>query len=52
MKEIIIIALIIVVFAFLFGISIDYQKSKCLEEGGKWVSGMIGGEMSYFCMPN
>lgn len=52
MKEIIIIALIIIVLAVLFGVNMDYQKSKCLEEGGKWVSGMIGGEMSYFCMPN
>ena len=54
-KEIIIAILCIIaliVVTCLFSVDMDYQKTKCLEEGGKWVSGMIGGHMSYFCMPN
>jgi Na+(H+)/acetate symporter ActP len=54
MKEIITAVLLLVaviVVAILFGIDMDYEKSKCLEEGGKWVSGVIGGERSFFCMP-
>ncbi len=54
MKEIITATLCIlalVVVAILFDVDMDYEKSKCLEEGGKWVSGVIGGERSFFCMP-
>jgi hypothetical protein len=54
MKEIItailcIIALILVVI--LFGVDMDYEKTQCIESGGNWVTGMIGGERSFFCMP-
>ena len=54
MKEIITaILLLIAVFVvgIIFDVDIDAQKTKCLEEGGRWMTGMIGGEMSYFCMP-
>lgn len=58
MKKIIIaILLVVAVFAvaILFDVyidaQIDAQKTKCLEVGGRWVTGMVGGEMSYFCMP-
>ena len=29
----------------------DYQKTKCLEDGGKWISGFVGGNWTYFCLP-
>lgn len=44
-----VIALIVV--AIIFGGSIDIVKNQCIESGGKWVTGYIGGEYSYFCMP-
>lgn len=54
MKEIItailcILALVVVVI--LVGVDIDYEKTQCIESGGNWVTGRIGGELSYFCMP-
>ena len=42
---------IILLFAILNGFVIDYEKTECLKEGGKWVSGVIAGEYSYFCVP-
>ena len=42
---------ILLLFAILNGFVVDYEKTECLKEGGKWVSGMITGEYSYFCVP-
>ena len=42
---------IIILVAILSGFVIDYEKTECLKEGGKWVSGMIAGNYSYFCVP-
>jgi hypothetical protein len=35
----------------LFALSIDHQKTKCLADGGKWVSGIVAGQYSAFCIP-
>jgi hypothetical protein len=42
---------ILLLFAILNGFVVDYEKTECLKEGGKWVSGMIAGDYSYFCVP-
>ena len=42
---------ILILVAILNGFVVNYEKTECLKEGGKWVSGMIGGEYSYFCVP-
>jgi hypothetical protein len=48
----VIVIIILVIFLLMFvGFSIDYQKTQCIESGGNWVTGVIGGEYSYFCMP-
>ena len=50
-KQLILIILGIIVFLVLFGFLIDYEKTQCLASGGKWISGMIAGNYSYFCVP-
>jgi hypothetical protein len=50
-KELIILILVVLVFLVIYALSIDYEKTQCLASGGKWVSGMIGGDYSYFCVP-
>ena len=42
---------ILILVAILNGFVVNYEKTECLKEGGKWVSGMIAGEYSYFCVP-
>lgn len=41
----------LIVVVIIFGVDIDHEKTQCIESGGKWVTGYIGGEYSYFCMP-
>ena len=50
-KEWIIIGLIILVFIILSALSFDYQETQCISNGGKSISGIIAGELSYFCIP-
>ena len=50
-QSFIIVGVIALVFLVLFALSYDYQKTECLTEGGKWVSGVMGGNFSYFCIP-
>lgn len=42
---------VIVLVIVLFALSYNYEKTECLAEGGKWISGMMGGNYSYFCIP-
>ena len=51
LKVFILVVLVIVGFFVLYSFSIDYQKTVCLENGGKWVSGIVAGEYSAFCIP-
>ena len=30
---------------------VNYIKEKCISEGGKYITGLIGGYPSYFCIP-
>ena len=30
---------------------VNYIKEKCISEGGKYITGSIGGYPSYFCIP-
>jgi len=41
----------ILILVILNGFVVNYEQTECLKEGGKWVSGMIGGNYSYFCVP-
>jgi signal transduction histidine kinase len=41
----------ILILVILNGFIVNYEKTECLKEGGKWVSGMIAGNYSYFCVP-
>jgi len=50
-QSFIIVGVIVLVFFVLFAISYSTQESDCLAEGGKWISGVIGGNYSYFCIP-
>jgi hypothetical protein len=42
---------ILLLFAIFNGFVVNYEKTECLKEGGKLVSGMIAGNYSYFCVP-
>lgn len=50
-KSFIIVGIIVLVFFVLFAISYSTQKADCLAEGGKWISGVVGGNATYFCIP-
>lgn len=41
----------LIVFFTVFAMIDDFQKVQCVKEGGKWVTGIIGGSYSAFCMP-
>jgi hypothetical protein len=51
MKDLIIIGLIIIGIIVWTAISIDFQKTECLESGGKWVTGMVLNHYSALCIP-
>jgi Zn-dependent protease len=36
----------------LFSLGMDHEKTKCLANGGKWVSGIVAGQYSALCIPN
>ena len=50
-QSFIIIGVIVLVLIVLLALSYNYEKTECLAEGGKWISGMLGGNYSYFCIP-
>ena len=39
LQSILIIVGLFLLFAILYGVITDYQKTKCLEDGGRWISG-------------
>jgi regulatory protein YycH of two-component signal transduction system YycFG len=41
----------VILFLLFVGFTIDFEKTQCLKEGGKWVTGVISGSYSYFCVP-
>ena len=41
----------VIIFLLFVGFTIDFEKTQCLKEGGKWVTGVISGSYSYFCIP-
>ena len=47
----IVVGIIVLIFIVGFGFVMDEQKTQCIAEGGKWISGMVAGEYSYFCIP-
>jgi hypothetical protein len=49
--EWIILGAVILLIGILSVWSIDYQETKCIADGGKWVAGMINGTYSYLCIP-
>jgi hypothetical protein len=50
-KTLIKIGLGILLFLILFGISIHNQKTECIASGGKWISGIVAGNYTAFCIP-
>ena len=30
---------------------VNYPKAKCLADGGKWITGWVGGYYSFVCVP-
>ena len=51
LKALLIIVGIFLLFAILYGVITDYQKTKCLEDGGRWISGFVGGNWTNLCLP-
>jgi hypothetical protein len=51
MKSYIFLALIIIAFLVLCALGVHYQHAQCIESGGKWVTGIVAGEYSAFCIP-
>jgi hypothetical protein len=41
----------VILFLLFVGFTMDFEKTQCLKEGGKWVTGVISGSYSYFCLP-
>ncbi len=50
-KEWIIIGAVFLGIIVLFALSIDHQKTKCLADGGKWVSGIVANQFVVFLIP-
>jgi hypothetical protein len=50
-QSFIIVGAIVLVFFGLCAISYSTQKADCLAEGGKWISGVVGGNTTFFCIP-
>jgi hypothetical protein len=40
----------VILFLLFVGFTMDFEKTQCLKEGGKWVTGVISGSYSYFCL--
>ncbi len=51
LKAILFILGLLLLLGILTSFTTDYQKTKCLEDGGKWISGFVGGNWTYFCLP-
>ncbi len=51
LQSFLIISGLFLLFAILYGFITDYQKTECLKEGGKWISGFYGGTYARLCLP-
>ena len=51
LKALLIIVGIFLLFAILYGVITDYQKTLCLKENGRWISGFYGGTWTNLCLP-
>jgi hypothetical protein len=51
LKAILFILGLLLLLGILTSFTTDYQKTKCLEDGGRWISGFVGGNWTYFCLP-
>lgn len=51
LQSFLIISGLFLLFAILYGFITDYQKTECLKEGGKWISGFYGGTYASLCLP-
>jgi hypothetical protein len=53
-EELVQLILVILLFAglfILFANGIHQDKVNCISNGGKWISGYVGGNYSAFCIP-
>jgi regulatory protein YycH of two-component signal transduction system YycFG len=41
----------VILFLLFVGFTMDFEKTQCLKEGGKWITGVISGSYSFFCVP-
>ena len=51
LQSFLIISGLFLLFTILYGFITDYQKTECLKEGGKWISGFYGGTYAHSCLP-
>ena len=51
LQSFLIISGLFLLFAILYGFITDHQKTECLKEGGKWISGFYGGTYAHLCLP-
>ena len=51
LQSFLIISGLFLLFAILYRFITDYQKTECLKEGGKWISGFYGGTYAHLCLP-
>jgi len=51
LQSLLIILGVLLLLGILTAFTTEYQKTKCLEDGGRWISGFIGGNWTYFCLP-
>ena len=51
LQSILIIIGVLLLLGIITAFTTDYQKTECLEDGGRWISGFVGGNWTYFCLP-
>ena len=51
LQALLIILGVFLLLAILTAFTTDYQKTKCLEDGGRWISGFVGGNWTNLCLP-
>ena len=50
LQALLIILGVLLLLGILTAFTTDYQKTKCLEDGGRWISGFFGGTYAHLCL--
>ena len=51
LKALLIILGVFLLLAILTAFTTNYQKTLCLKENGRWISGFYGGTWTNLCLP-